>query len=83
MAEVMLNVNLMEAALSTNTFNADKTTASNPVAVYNTLEKLKVSQKQYYESLDFYTQHPVLLNELYQIVLNDLSKMQAEVSSKK
>jgi len=47
------------------------------------LKKNNITKKQYDDSYNFYTQHPALLNEVYDLVLNDLSKMQAEVTNKK
>ncbi len=83
MAEVMLDVHLLEASMSLNISNADKVSAGNPTPNFDVLKKNNISKKQYDESFYFYSQHPDLLNEVYQIVLNDLSKMQAQVVNKK
>ena len=83
MVEVMLDVHLLEASMSLNATSIDKNNPANPTADFDVLKKNKISKKQYNESFDYYTQHPELLNEVYQLVLNDLSKMQAEVLNKK
>lgn len=83
MVDVMLDIHLLEASMSLNVASVDKNTATNPTPSFDVLKKNKISKKQYDESFDFYSQHPELLNEVYQLVLNDLSKMQAEVLNKK
>lgn len=83
MAEVMLDINLLEATMSLNITNVDKVSVGNPTPDFNVLKKNNISKKQFDESFYFYSQHPDLLNEIYQIVLNDLSKMQAQVVNKK
>ncbi len=82
MAEVMLDIHLLEAAMSFNVTSADKITKENPTPNFDVLKKNKISKKQFDESFDYYSKHPVLINEVYDLVLNDLSKMQAEVNNK-
>ena len=83
MAEVMVDINLLEATMSLNITNKDKVSVGNPTPDFNVLKKNNISKKQYDESFYFYSQKPDLLNEVYQIVLDDLSKMQAQVVNKK
>ncbi len=83
MAEVMLDVHLLEAAMSLNTYNTDMATSKNPAPPFDVFAKYKITKKQYNESFDFYTRHPDLLKDVYQLVLENLSKMQAEVMNKK
>jgi len=83
MAEVMLDIHLLEATMNLNATSADKMNPANPSPNFDVLKKNNISKKQYDESFDFYSQHPELLIEIYQTVLNDLSKMQAEVTNKK
>lgn len=82
MAQVMVDIHLLEGSMSLNGTNADKITPENPSPNFDVLKKNNISKKQYDESFDFYSQHPALLNEVYDLVLNDLSKMQAEVTNK-
>ncbi len=79
MAEVMLDIHLLEATMNLNSTAADKVPPGNPTPNFDVLKKNNISKKQYDESFDFYSQHPALLNEVYDLVLNDLSKMQAQV----
>lgn len=83
MAGVLLDIHLLEATINLNSTNPDKLNPANPNPNFDVLKKNNISKKQYDESFDFYTQHPELLIEAYQTVLNDLSKMQAEVTNKK
>ncbi len=83
MAEVMLDVHLLEAAMSLNAYNADRVTTQNPAPLFDVFTKHKITKKRYNESFEFYSQHPDLLAEVYQLVLDNLSKMQAEVMNRK
>jgi hypothetical protein len=81
MAVVLVDIHLMEACMNMN-INNDKNSGSAPL-VADVFKKNKITKKQYDESFEFYTQNPQLLGEIYQSVLNDLSKMQAQVMNKK
>jgi hypothetical protein len=83
MAAVLVDMHLLEASMNLNAYNPDKTVTEKPAPDFNVLKKNKISKKQYDESFDFYTRHPDLLNKIYEIVLSDLSKMQAEVTNRK
>lgn len=83
MAEVMVDVQLLEAALNIGNYSKDQVVmnAINPNS--DVLKKNNITKRQYDESFEFYSKNPVLLTDVYQLVLNNLSKMQAEVSTKK
>lgn len=83
MVEVMTDVHLLEASMNLNVYNIDKTVAENPTPGFDVLKKNNITKQQFDESFDFYSRHPSLLNEIYEIVLNDLSRMQAETMNKK
>ncbi len=83
MVEVMRDIHLSEATMNLNAFDPGKTAVENPSPGLNVLKKNNITKQQYDESFDFYSQHPLLLNKVYELVLNDLSKMQAEVMNKK
>ena len=85
MAEVLTDVHLLEAMMNTNTLTPGKISSTNiaiPPAI-DVFKKNNISKKQYDESFDFYTKHPEMLSEIYQQVLNNLSKMQAQTMNKK
>ena len=81
MAEVMLDVQLYESTLGNSFYKEGNILLEIPKT--NILKKHKVSKKQYDESFDYYSRHPEVFAEVYTIVLNDLSKMQAEVKNGK
>lgn len=84
MAEVMVDVHLLEASLNVNAYSKDQiVVGTNIHPDSDILKKNNVTKKQYEESFAFYSQNPILLTEVYQLVLNNLSKMQAEVMNKK
>lgn len=82
MVQVMIDVHLLEATMNLNVFNLDRTVSDNSPG-FDVLKKNNITKKQFDESYDFYSQHPALLNEIYEIVLNELSRMQAETVNKK
>lgn len=85
MAAVMTEIHLLEASQNLN--------ISSPVAKdelpdleSTTLELLKkkgVTKEQYETSFIFYSEHPEILSEIYQEVLNSLSQLQAKVANEK
>ncbi|CAN5396041.1 hypothetical protein BH10BAC1_BH10BAC1_21170 [soil metagenome] len=83
MAKVLVDVHLLEAALNISTYSRDQVVMNNINPNSDILKKNNVTKKQYDESFEFYSRNPLLLTEVYQLVLNDLSKMQAEVMTQK
>ena len=83
MAEVMVDVHLLEAALNVNAYNRDQIVTNPIIPNSDVLKKNNVTKKHYEESFAFYSKNPLLLTEVYQLVLNNLSKMQAEVMNQK
>lgn len=82
MAEVMVDIHLLEATLNVQVGSNDKIKVQGPASV-NIYNKHQVTKAQFEESFQFYTENPDLLVEVYQLVLNDLSKLQAEVMTGK
>lgn len=82
MAAVLLDVHLAEASmnLNVNPQSIQKTSTDLKVDI---LKKHNIDKKMFDESFQFYTENPALLNEVYQAVLNELSKMQAQVMNEK
>lgn len=83
MAEVMVDVHLLEAALNVNALSRDQQIMNSIHPDSDILKKHNVTREKYQESFAFYSQNPLLLTEVYQFVLNNLSKMQAEVMTNK
>ena len=83
MATVMVDVHLLEAALNIRTFSRDQVAMNTINPNSNILKKNNITKKQYDDSFEFYSKHPLLFSEVYQLVLNNLSKLQAEIVTKK
>lgn len=79
----MVDVHLLEASLNMNTFSKENVVVNNVNPTSDILKKNAVTKKQYHESFQFYSQNPKMLAEVYLLVLNDLSKKQAEVMNGK
>jgi hypothetical protein len=80
MVSVMLDIHISEATMNMTPIN--RNASDRPVPGIDVLQKNNISKEQFDESFIFYTKHPVLLNEIYDEVMDSLSKMQAEVLSK-
>lgn len=83
MAEMMTDIHLLEATMNIQVGNTDKMGPDGKAINFNIYKKHQVTKEQFEESYKFYTENPELLAEVYQLVLNNLSRMQAEVSSGK
>lgn len=83
MAEVMVDVHLLEATVNLTVTATDKAAFNEKGDQIDVYKKHNTTRQQYEESYAFYTRHPDLLGEIYQEVLNELSKMQAEVMNGK
>lgn len=82
MVAVLIDIHLVEAHMSRNTFHPDKIAVESPAPNIDVLKKNAITRQQYDESFNYYTQHPKQLVKIYELVLNDFSKMQAEVMNK-
>lgn len=87
MAKVMVDVHLLEATMNMNVPNPNNPSITLPgnnlIPNADIFKKNNITKQQYDDSFLYYTQHPQLLVDIYQLVLNDLSKMQAEVMNQK
>jgi len=82
MAAVIIDIHLLEAALNLNAGNVSKETMEEKVNT-NIFKKHNITKEQYEESYSFYTENPGELTKVYDIVLSELSKMQASVGNSK
>ncbi len=78
MAMVITDVHLAEASADLKTLPDSSSTEK--IGFQKIYEKNQISKAQYDTSLSFYVNHPELLNEVYEMVLNELSKRQGEAS---
>lgn len=80
MSVVITDILLAEAEISLKTF---PDTSSEKIDYQKIFEKDKITKEQYDKSISFYIDHPELLNEVYEKVLNELSRMQGEAAKAK
>lgn len=83
MAAVMVDIHLLEASLNISSYGRDQVVMNNINPNSDILKKNNITKEKFEESFVFYSENPVLFSEVYQLVLNELSKMQAEEMSKK
>ena len=81
MIAVLVDAHILEASMNLS-LTPSKVAADTNVNRYNILKHNNISKIQYEESFKFYIDHPDLLNELYEGVLIELSKKQAEEVNK-
>ena len=81
MTEVITDIHLAEAEASIRTF--PDSTSKEKLSFQKIFQKHSVTKKQYDESLQFYMEHPEILDTVYDNVLNELSKMQGEAAQGK
>lgn len=75
MAQTLTDLHLAEAEA---TVFMNDSTHRDSISFEKVFIKNKITKAQYDESISFYISHPELLNEIYQEVVNQLSKMQGE-----
>lgn len=80
MVEVMTDVQLLESASQKGLLKTDSISNDAAGIQYAAIFRFhNTTEKQFRESYDFYQEHPKLLEEIYDKVLNELSKQQAEL----
>jgi len=77
MIEVMVDLQLVNA-LSQKRFTKDPKSPGTTLADYSQVfDKHEMTRESFQESLNFYKEHPPLLIEIYDQMLNEFSKRQA------
>lgn len=74
MAQVITDIHMAEADIDLRT--APDAPNRDTVNFQKIFVKQHINKSQYEKSLSFYVSHPELLNDVYQEVMNELSKMQ-------
>ncbi len=84
MAAVLTDSHILEAAMSLNISNEVQAVNENRgEMMLAILKKNEVTKEQYDESFQFYSDHPVLLGDVYKLVLSNLSELQAKTANEK
>ena len=74
MTRVITDIHLAEAEMQVKSL--PDSTSKSPLSFQKIFDKDTISKQQYEESLNFYMDHPELLDTIYVQVLNELSKME-------
>jgi len=82
MIPVLVDIHIAQSASSIYTQQDSIKYGMNEMLPY-ILSIHHIEKSRYDSSLSFYTQHPELMQKMYDEVINELSKKQSEVSSKK
>lgn len=80
MARIITHVHLEQAEQNLHT--PMDSIKMKPIDFQKIFVKDTISKKQYEESFAFYLDHPELLNEVYEEVVNELSKMNSGIPDK-
>ncbi|MFH1004145.1 MAG: DUF4296 domain-containing protein [Bacteroidota bacterium] len=73
MTKVLTDIHIAEA--QTNLYIMNDTAFKDTIGFQKIFSINQITKKQYEESLSFYIDHPIMLNEIYEEVVNELSKM--------
>jgi hypothetical protein len=82
MAQIFTDLSILEASMNVHVESIDPKTDKSAQQI-NIYAKHGITKEQFEESYRFYTENPEKMNEVYQLVLNDLSKLQAKVMNEK
>lgn len=84
MAALLTDAHILEAALNLNLSNeAQAVNERREETMLAVLKKHKINKEQFDESFKYYGQHPEEFGEVYKLVLNNLSELQAKTAAEK
>ena len=75
MAHVIADIHIAEAQMNLQTL--PDSSSNKKLGFQKIFEKYHITKQQYEKSLSFYIDHPKMLNEIYEQVLNELSRIQS------
>jgi len=82
MVGVMTDVLILESIYNHNKHSKDSTVTSRD-SYMNIFNQHNITDSVFNASLDFYTQHPLFLREVYADVITEISTLQADVTNDK
>lgn len=82
MVQVLADVQIAEATILYKSGKGDIGEAKAPAYYQYIFTRNKITEKQFRESFRFYLEQEELMNQLYEEVINEISKRQAEVVNK-
>jgi len=84
MTSVMVEIQLIEATMAVNQLKGGKEAKEIAANSYGSvLQQHNISREEFDVSFKYYAKHPELLEQIYDEMLNELSKRQAEVGNER
>lgn len=80
---VMTDIHLLEAYLSTNSLTDNAPLNMSSAAIDSIYKKHSITKSEYNKSIEYYSQHPAEMKEVYDKVLIELTRIQTENLPKK
>lgn len=81
MMHVLMDIHLAEAGLRTeNTFRADSLTQMTVNYYQFIFDKHQVTKEEFRRSFRFYTDNPEMMEKIYQKMIEEMSKKEAEIN---
>jgi hypothetical protein len=82
MVQVLTDVHIFQATLQLGYFKSDSAQVA-AKAFEDILSKHHLTQSEYSKCLEYYCYHPALFDDIYEKVLNNISRQKAELLGKK
>ncbi len=83
MTEILVQKHIQEAAYNLNKTNERPLNFAVGQHLSTVLAAMNVSQKDFETSLRYFSEHPQMLNRIYDEVINELNRMQAKSAARK
>ena len=83
MGEILKEMQMLRVAITDDAKNRDIYSPKRNELVNQILERQGTKREKFYESYRYYTQHPKLLEEIYDKILLDLNKLLLEENKHK
>lgn len=83
MVKVLADIHITEATINLRNVSSTNTVSLNAALYKNVFVKHKISKEEFEKSYAFYSSNTELFNDVYDNVITELTKMQAEEEKKK
>lgn len=83
MIKVLSDIHITEATINLRNVSALNTSSLNASLYKNVFVKHKISKKEFEKSYTYYSSNTEIFNDIYDHVITELTKMQAEEEKKK
>jgi Domain of unknown function (DUF4296) len=81
MAHLLVDIHIYESSVNMNVLNNINQSGFSKLQNWDFLSKNGINSQQYKQSFGFYSAHPNLLNQVYQLALEELSKKQVQINT--